>query len=55
MNSVLRVNRNSDKFDTLVEACDKYYRVASIRMKHPILTVDNYEKIDNLSELLYDD
>jgi hypothetical protein len=55
MNSVLRVNRNSDKFDTLVEACDKYYRVASIRLKHPILTVDNYEKIDNLSELLYDD
>lgn len=55
MNSVLRVNRNSDKFDTLVEACDKYYRVASIRMKHPILTVDNYEKIDNLSEFLYDD
>ena len=55
MNSVLRVNRNSDKFDTLVEKCDNYYRVASIRMKHPILTVDNYEKIDNLSELLYDD
>lgn len=55
MNMVLRVNRNSDKFDTLVEACDKYYRVASIRMKHPILTVDNYKKIDNLSDLLYDD
>ena len=55
MNTVLVVNRKSGKFGTRVEKCDKYYRVASIRMKHPILTVDNYEKIDNLSELLYDD
>lgn len=55
MNIVLRVNNNSDKFDTLIEKCDNYYRVASIRLKHPILTVDNYEKIDNLSNLLYDD
>ena len=55
MNIVLRVNNNSDKFDTLIEKCDNYYRVASIRLKHPILTVDNYEKTDNLSNLLYDD
>ena len=55
MNTVLIVNRNSDKFDTRIERCNNFYRVASIRLKHPILTVDNYEKIDNLSNLLYDD
>ena len=55
MNTVLVINRNSDKFDTRIERCNKFYRVASIRLKHPILTVDNYEKIDNLSNLLYDD
>lgn len=55
MNTVLIVNRNSDKFDTRIERCNNFYRVTSIRLKHPILTVDNYEKIDNLSNLLYDD
>lgn len=55
INGVLRVNNDSDKFDSIVERCNKYYRIASIRMKHPILTADNYEKIDNLSNLLYDD
>lgn len=55
MNRVLKVNWNADRSGLFMEKCDKLYSIASIRLKHPILTVDNYEKIDNLSELLYDD
>nr|DAS35961.1 MAG TPA: hypothetical protein [Caudoviricetes sp.] len=32
---------------------DTYTKIASIRMKHPILTVDNYEKIYSLYDMLF--
>lgn len=55
INRFLKVNWVADRNGLFMECCEKGYRIASIRMKHPILTVDNYEKIDNLSNLLYDD
>ena len=54
INGILIVNKDGNKYDTFVENCSKLYKTVSIRLKHPILIADNYEKIDNLLELLYD-
>ena len=48
MNTVLRADKYDDKYTTNIDKCYMCYRIASIRLKHPILTVDNYVKIDDL-------